>query len=49
MREATQILTIVAMLIGIYLFLANYMGATSIINTIANGTNSGIKTLQGRG
>jgi len=48
MRSLTQIFTIVALLIGIYLFLNNYMGAASIISTIASNTNQGIKTLQGR-
>jgi hypothetical protein len=48
MRTITQIVTIVALLIGVYLFLNNWMGATSIIGTIASNTNQSIKTLQGR-
>lgn len=38
----------IGLLIGIYLFLHNYSATTSIINSIATNSVSGIKVLQGR-
>lgn len=49
MQTVTRILVGIGFLIGIYLFLGNYKGAASIINTIATNTNTSIKVLQGRG
>lgn len=48
MRDVMQVLTGIGFLIGIFLFLNNYQGATSIISSIAMNTNQSIKTLQGR-
>lgn len=43
-----EILTGVGILIGIYLFLAHGSTTVKIIQTIAQNSISGIKTLQGR-
>lgn len=49
MRTITQWLTGIAILIGIFLFVSHGNTTVSIIKSIAEGTNTGIKTLQGRG
>lgn len=48
MNRVFDVIAGIGVLIGIYLFLANGKQTTSIINTIAGNSISGIKTLQGR-
>lgn len=48
-RTLTQWLTIIAILIGIFLFISHGNTTVNIIKSLAEGTNTGIKTLQGRG
>jgi hypothetical protein len=48
MSKVFDVLSGIGILIGIYLFLNNGKATTSIIQTIAQNTTSGIKTLQGR-
>jgi hypothetical protein len=39
----------IGVLIGIYLFVANFQGTVAIINAIADPSVKMVKTLQGRG
>lgn len=49
MNKIFDVIAGIFVLIGIYLFITNFQGTTSIINTIASNSIQGIKTLQGRG
>lgn len=48
MSKVFDVLAGIGVLIGIYLFLANYTATTAIISTFASNATQGIKTLQGR-
>lgn len=43
-----QLLSGTFILVGIFLFLTNYRGATSIISSVSSAYSNGVKTLQGR-
>lgn len=49
MREIGNILAGIGLLIAIYLFLSHGSTTAKIIQTIAENSIAGIKTLQGRG
>jgi hypothetical protein len=44
-----KIIAGIGLLIFVFLIVANYKGATSVISTIGSNAILGIKTLQGRG
>jgi len=48
MGQVTKIIGTILMLILVYLFLSHGSSTTSIINSIATNSVSGIKALQGR-
>lgn len=49
MKLLGRVITIFALLIGIYLFLNNGSTTVKLIETIGNSTTNAAKTLQGRG
>lgn len=49
MNKVFDVVSGIGVLIAVYLFLSNSAQTTSIINTIATNTTSGIRVLQGRG
>lgn len=48
MNNVYKVVAGIGMLIFVYLLVANATGTTSIVQTIASNSVSGIKTLQGR-
>lgn len=48
MGKFVDMFTVVAVLIGIYLFVANGSNTVKIISTLSTNATAGIKTLQGR-
>jgi hypothetical protein len=48
MKAVLTIAAGIGMLIGIYLFLANYKASVGIIDAIGKNSTAGIKTLQAR-
>lgn len=48
MSKVFDVLAGIGILIGIYLFIANWNGTVKIIDTLATNAISGVKTLQGR-
>jgi hypothetical protein len=48
MNRVFEVISGIGILIGIYLFLKNGAQTASIIQSIAQNANEGIKTLQGR-
>jgi hypothetical protein len=48
MNKVFDVISGIGVLIAVYLFLNNSGQTTSIINTIAQNTTSGIRVLQGR-
>lgn len=49
MKIVGRLITVFAVLIGIYLFLNNGTNTVKLIETIGNATTDAAKTLQGRG
>lgn len=49
MKKLLTIVSGIGILIGIYLFLANWNASVGIINAVGKNATAGIKTLQGRG
>jgi uncharacterized membrane protein (Fun14 family) len=43
-----KIITITAVLVGLYLVLTNFLGSEGVINASASGYTSAVKSLQGR-
>lgn len=43
-----KVLTITAVLVGVYLVLEHFLGAQSVINASSSGYVSAVKALQGR-
>jgi hypothetical protein len=48
MPVAMKVVTITAVLIGLYLVLTNFLGSEGVINASASGYTSAVRSLQGR-
>jgi uncharacterized membrane protein (Fun14 family) len=48
MPAVMKIITITAVLIGLYLVLTNFLGSEGVIGASASGYTSAVKSLQGR-
>lgn len=48
MNKVFEVISGIGILIALFLFLNNYKATTSIIQSLATNSISGIKTLQGR-